>query len=140
MNTNEFLPKAKKDKKSRFSGLFGLDPTLGLGDKIIDHIEGAQEEERERLQKSGYYALCPNCGRKQIKKNLLQNGYFICGWKGIEEDIELAKAMLATSRKRSNLVAKNLGYKTKCPNCGASVITEEFLQNGCWRCGYKGRQ
>jgi len=124
------------DKKSRFSGFLGIDPTLGLGDKVIDHIEEAQEEERKRLQKSGYYALCPNCGRKQLKKNLIENGCFICGWKGTVEDIELAKAM-SLRVKRSNLVANNLGYKTNCPNCGASVVTEEFLQNGCWRCGYK---
>lgn len=125
------------DKKSRFSGFLGIDPTLGLRDKVIDHIEEAQEEEKERLQKSGYYALCPNCSRKQLKKNLIENGCFICGWKGTEEDIELDKALRVTKGKRSNLVANNFGYKTNCPNCGASVITEEFLQNGCWRCGYK---
>jgi len=123
-------------KKGRFSGLLGIDPTLGLGDKVLDHVEEAQEQEKERLQKSDYYALCPGCHRKQIKQNLLENGCFICGWKGTEEDIELAKAM-SLRAKRSNLVAKNLGYKTNCPNCGASAITEEFLQNGCWRCGWK---
>jgi ribosomal protein S27AE len=126
-----------ENRKSRFSGFLGIDPTLGLGDKVIDHIEEAQEEEKERLQKSDYYAFCPNCGRKQIKKNLIGNGCFICSWKGTEEDIELAKVM-SSRVKRSNPVANNLGYKTKCPNCGASVITEEFLENGCWRCGYKG--
>jgi hypothetical protein len=133
-----------KDKKSRFSGFLGIDPTLGLGDKVIDHIEEAQEAERERLQKSDYYVLCPGCHKKQIKKNLLEKGCFICGWKGTEEDIELAKVMslraeaLSVAKgQRSNLVANNLGYKTNCPHCGASVVTEEFLQNGCWRCGYK---
>ena len=134
-----------KDKKNRFSGFLGIDPTLGLGDKVLDHIEEAQEEERERLQKSDYYALCPNCDRKQIKKNLIENGCFICGWKGTEEDIELAKAMSlrgaealrVTKGKRRNLVVNNLGYKANCPNCGTLVITEEFLEKGCWRCGYK---
>jgi len=126
-------------KKGRFSGLLGIDPTLGLGDKVLDHVEEAQEQEKERLQKSDYYALCPGCHRKQIKQNLLENGCFICGWKGTEEDIELAKAM-SLRAKRSNLVTNNSGYKTNCPHCGASVVTEEFLENGCWRCGYKGRQ
>ena len=125
-----------KDKKSRFGGLFGLDPTLGLGDKVIDHVEEAQEEERERLKKGDYYALCPNCDRKQIKQNLLQSGCFVCAWQGTEEDVELAKAM-SLRAKRSNLVTNNSGYKTNCPNCGTLVITEEFLKNGCWRCGYK---
>ena len=125
-----------KDKKNRFSGFLGIDPTLGLGDKVLDHVEEAQEEERERLQKSDYYALCPGCHRKQIKQNLLESGCFVCGWQGTEEDVELAKAM-SLRAKRSNLVVKNLGYKANCPNCGTLVITEEFLEKGCWRCGYK---
>ena len=135
-----------KDKQSRFSGLFGLDPTLGLGDKVLDHVEEAQREERERLQKGDYYVPCPGCHRKQIKKNLLENGCFICGWRGTEKDIELAKAKRQSGspspggRESEGGGAKNFGYKTKCPNCGASMVTEEFLQNGCWRCGYKGRQ
>ncbi len=130
-------------KKSRFSGLFGLDPTLGLGDKVIDHAEEAQEEEREKLQKNDYYAFCPNCGRKQIKKDLLENGCFICGWKGTEKDLELTRAKRRSvspspgRREKEGVGAKNLGYKSNCPHCGASVITEEFLKNGCWRCGYK---
>jgi hypothetical protein len=133
----------EEGKKSRFSGLFGLDPTLGLGDKVIDHVEEAQEEERERLQKSDYYAFCPSCHKKQIKKNLLENGCFICGWKGTEEDLELAQAKRQSGtpspggRELEGGGGKNLGYKTKCPNCGASVVTEEFLHNGCWRCGWK---
>jgi len=126
-----------KDKKNRFSGFLGIDPTLGLGDKIIDHIGGAQEEERERLQKSDYYALCPNGGRKQIKENLLQSGCFVCGWQGTEEDVELAKARRQARGSSSSLRSKGLGYKTNCPSCGTLVITEEFLEKGCWHCGYK---
>jgi len=126
-----------KDKKGRFSdlGFLGIDPTLGLGDKVLDHIEEAQDVEMERLQKGDYYAVCPGCYKKQIKKNLLQNGCFICGWKGTEEDIELAKAKFSSGEGGAK--AKDSGYKTICPNCGASVITEEFIENGCYRCGYK---
>lgn len=132
------MPK-KEDKRDRLSGLFGLDPTLGLGDKVIDHIEEAQkEEERKRVEKDGYYAFCPNCGRKQIRENLLENGCFVCGWKGMEEDLELAQTKRQSKASLPGLRGENLGYKTKCPNCGASLVTEEFLQNGCWRCGYKG--
>lgn len=125
-------------KKSKFSGLFGgLDPTLGLGDKVIDHVEEAQEEEKEKLQKNDYYAFCPNCGRKQIKKDLLEKGCFICGWKGTDKDLEVAGAKSLSKVNSSYRSVKESGYKTSCPNCGASVITEEFLENGCWRCGYK---
>ena len=124
-----------KDKQSRFSGLLGIDPTLGLGDKVLDHVEEAQREERERLQKGDYYALCPGCHRKQIKKNLLENGCFVCAWKGTEEDIELAKAESQSGQGKAKI--ETSGYRAVCPQCGTSVITEKFLENGCWRCGYK---
>lgn len=136
------MPK-EEGKKSRFTGLLGLDPTLGLGDKVIDYVEEAQEAEREQRQKSDYYVLCPSCYKKQIKKNLLQNGCFICGWKGTEEDIELAKTkrqsrtLSSGGKEMEEEKTQNSGYKTNCPHCGTLVITEEFLQNGCWRCGYK---
>jgi hypothetical protein len=133
----------EEGKKSRFSGLLGLDPTLGLGDKVLDHIEEAQEAERERLQGSDYYAFCPSCHKKQIRKNLLENGCFICGWKGTEEDIEPGKAKSQSGFPSAGVGelegrgGRNLDYKINCSRCGAPVITEEFLKNGCWRCGYK---
>jgi hypothetical protein len=124
----------EEGKKSRFSGLFGLDPTLGLGD-VMDHIEEAQNEEKERLQKSDYYAFCPGCHKKQIKKNLLENGCFVCGWRGTEEDIELAKAKLQS--RVGKIEPGLIIYKINCHKCRASVVTEEFLKRGCWRCGYR---
>lgn len=130
------MPEERK-KKSGF-GFLGIDPTLGLGDKVLNHIEEAEEEEMERIEKSDYYALCPNCGKKQIKENLLESGCFVCGWKGTEEDIELTKVRRQAMGSSFSLRRKELGYKTNCPNCGVLVITEEFLKNGCWRCGYKG--
>jgi hypothetical protein len=61
-----------KDKKGRFSdlGFLGIDPTLGLGDKVLDHVEEAQDVEMERLQKGDYYAFCPGCHKKANKKEL----------------------------------------------------------------------
>lgn len=127
------------EKKRGSFGFLGLDPTLGIGDKVLDHFEEAHEEERRRLEKSDYYAMCPSCGRKQIKKNLLESGCFICGWKGIEEEIELANAKRSSGISTSvGLDEKEEGYRMKCPNCGATLVTEEFKNNGCWRCGYKG--
>jgi hypothetical protein len=35
-----------KDKKKGKFGFLGIDPTLGLGDKVLDHVEEAQEEEK----------------------------------------------------------------------------------------------
>jgi len=34
-------------------------------------------------------------------------------------------------------IAAQVELKTNCPHCGTLVIIEEFLENGCWRCGYK---
>ncbi|MDY6910539.1 MAG: hypothetical protein SWC40_11490 [Thermodesulfobacteriota bacterium] len=124
----------QKGKESKFS-VFGLDPTLGLGDKVIDHVEEAGDEEKKKLQKSDYYAFCPKCGKKQIKKDLIENGCFICGWKRTEEELRLAKAKSQSGQGKARMETR--GYKTICPNCGATFVTEEFLQNGCWRCGCK---
>lgn len=128
---------SKNKKRGKF-GFLGIDPTLGLGDKVLDHVEEAQEEEKKRLEKSKYYAFCPKCGKKQIRKNLIENGCFICGWKGTEGEIDLADA-----KRNSGIsiglegVNKKMGYKIKCPKCSATVITEEFMKKGCWKCGYK---
>jgi hypothetical protein len=115
-----------EDKKNRFKGLLGLDPTLGVGGKLLDYVEEAHE--KEKTLNSDYYAFCPKCGKRQVKVSLIENGCFLCGWKGKEEEIEKAKP---------GNVEGTSGYKSICPNCDASVITEEFLENGCWKCGYK---
>jgi uncharacterized protein (DUF427 family) len=112
-----------------------------IGDEIANQAEQVLKEERE--DEHSYYVSCPRCGKKQVRKNLLDNGCFICGWKGTEEDIELARAkrqsgtLYPQRKEMEEERAQNSGYKTYCPHCGTSVITEEFLQNGCWRCGYK---
>ncbi|MBP9014949.1 MAG: hypothetical protein KBH15_00395 [Candidatus Atribacteria bacterium] len=131
---------SEKKEKGRFSdlGFLGIDPTLGVGDKVLDYVKEAQEEEKKKLEKSEYYAFCPQCGKKLIKKDLIEKGCFVCGWKGTEEDIELAKA-----KKSSGLsvgleeIDKKRGYYQKCPKCGTKLVTEQFEKNGCYRCGYK---
>jgi len=71
----------KDERKKKVGGLFGLDPTLGIGDKVIDYVEQAQEKEKKRLQKSDYYALCPNCGASVVTEEFLKNGCYRCGYK-----------------------------------------------------------
>jgi len=109
----------------------GIDPTLGIGDKILDYAEG----EKERLDKSNYHAVCPSCGKRQLKSNLLESGCFICGWKGGPEEVELAKVRKGFSIS-VGLDKGCEGYKMRCPSCGASLITEEFKARGCYICGY----
>lgn len=123
-------------KKGGSFGFLGIpiDPTLGIGDKIVDHVEEAHEEEKRRLERSDFYASCPSCGRKQVKKNLMENGCFICGWKGSEEEIELAKVK---KMAKSNSEREERGYRMRCPNCSALLITEQFERNGCYVCGFR---
>lgn len=130
------------EKKRGSFGFLGIpiDPTLGIGDKIVDHVEEAREEEKRRIEKSDFYACCPACGRRQIKTNLMENGCFICGWKGSEEEIELAKVKKmskADSDVGSEVGKEKRGYKMKCPNCNALLITEQFERNGCYVCGFR---
>ncbi|MGB7532230.1 MAG: hypothetical protein WA977_04520 [Halobacteriota archaeon] len=131
----------KKTGKKRGSfGFLGIpiDPTLGIGDKIVDHVEEARREEKRRLERSDFYTSCPACGRKQIKKNLIENGCFICGWKGSEEEIELAKVKkMSKVDIGSEGEKEERGYRVKCPNCNALLITEQFEKNGCYVCGFR---
>lgn len=135
------MKKTGKKNKGSF-GFLGLDPTLGIGDKIVDHVEDAHEEEKRRLERSDFYTSCPACGRKQIKKNLIENGCFICGWKGLEGEIELAKVKKMSKADSdigigSEVGKEKRGYKMRCPNCNALLITEPFEKNGCYVCGFR---
>ncbi len=135
----------KKGKKRGSLGLLGLDPTLGIGDKVVDHIEEAKREEKRRIEKSDFYASCPACGRRQVKKNLIENGCFICGWKGSEEEIELAQVKKKSKADidigiGSEVGKEKRGYKMRCPNCNALLITEQFEKDGCYLCGFRERK
>ena len=121
----------KKNKES--SGLLGSVLTMGLGDTVSDHIEKTYEEEQRRLARSDYYEKCPACGRRQVKQNVIDNGCFICGWKGSEEEIELAIENMAESDSER----EERGYRMECPNCTALLITEQFEENGCYVCGFR---
>jgi len=119
------------EKKKRGLSFLGIDPTLGIGDKILDYAE----VEKKRLDNSNYHAACPSCGKRLLKNNLLESGCFICGWRGGADEVDLAKARKCFSISKS-LDEGCEGYKTRCPSCGASLITEEFKASGCYLCGY----
>lgn len=119
------------EKKKRGLNFLGIDPTLGIGDKILD----CAESERERLDKSNYYTVCPSCGKRQLKNCLLESGCYICGWNGGADEVELAKVKKGFSIS-VGLDKECAGYRMRCPRCGASLITEEFKVAGCYICGY----
>jgi len=99
------------------------------------HTQQSIKEEREKKEKSSYWVRCPNCGKRVVKKELIKKGCYLCGWQGTEEDIELAKARFQSGQDKAKTKAS--GYRSTCPRCGTSVITEELFKNGCYRCGYK---
>ena len=105
---------------------------------ILDQIKKASAEEKEAeeemLKTSTYWALCPSCGRKVAKRQILQEGCWLCGWKGTEEELELARAGRASGQESKPAVER---YKTRCPKCGRLVITEVLREKGCYICGWR---
>jgi hypothetical protein len=54
---------------------------LGLGETYSDHIGEADEGEKRRLEQSDYYEKCPICGRWQLKKHLIEDNCYVCGYR-----------------------------------------------------------
>ncbi len=94
-----------------------------------------KKAEEEMVKTSRYWVLCPSCGRKVAKRQILEEGCWLCGWKGTEEELELAKAKRAFGQESKPAVER---YKTRCPKCGRLVITEVLREKGCYMCGAKG--
>ena len=55
-----------------------------IGKTLLDEIEKQatrqQGEQEEKLRAS--WALCPSCGKKVTKRQILAEGCWACGWKG----------------------------------------------------------
>jgi acetyl-CoA carboxylase beta subunit len=106
---------------------------------ILDQIKKAadkeKEAEEEKLKASTYWALCPSCGRKVARRQILEEGCWLCGWKGSEEKLELTRAKRASGQESKPTVGES--YKTRCLQCGRLVITEELKERGCYICGWR---
>ena len=135
-------------KKTRFGGLnilgIPIDPTLGVGDKVLDHFDESIEAEKNKEAASKYWARCPSCGKKVIREDLVKKGCYACSWKGTESELEIAEAKRKSGLKhfeveRAGLPKKKQerSYYTICPKCGRKVITEELEEKGCFICGYR---
>ena len=107
-----------------------FDPfSKALLDEIDKHVQ--KETAKERKKEGRYKARCPYCRRLVIKKYLIENGCFVCGWHGSDEEMEMAMVNGATSKTER--------YRIECPNCGRQVIKEQLAENGCYICGFKGK-
>ena len=132
----------EKKQKTKFSGLnflgIPLDPTLGVGDKVLNHVDESKEAEKRKEAASKYWMHCPSCGKRIVKKELIKKGCYVCGWQGTEEEIELAKAKQMSETKSTVPKKEDThSYWTDCPKCGRRVVREELVEKGCFICGYK---
>ncbi|PIW11546.1 MAG: hypothetical protein COZ07_06350 [Candidatus Infernicultor aquiphilus] len=131
----------EKKQKDRFGGLnilgIPLDPTLGVGDKVLDHIDESKEAEKRKEAASKYWMRCPSCGKKVVREDLVKKGCYACGWKGTESELEIAEAKRESGLKHFEVERQERSYYTICPKCGRKVITEELEEKGCFICGYR---
>ncbi len=138
----------EKKRKTRFGGrnILGvpLDPTLGVGDKVLDHFDDSIDAEKEREAASKYMIRCPSCGKKVVREDLIKKGCYACSWKGTEADIALAQAKGKSGKVKfeaekvgSPEKKRQSSYYTTCPKCGRKMITDELEEKGCFVCGYK---
>lgn len=104
-------------------------------DEIDKEAKRQQKVQQKKLDASTYWAICPSCERKVAKRQILAEGCWACGWKGTEEELELAKVMRASGQEAR---AATESYHTRCPNCNRLVITKELRERGCYVCGWKG--
>jgi len=105
-------------------------------DEIDKEVKREQKEQEKKEKASTYWVRCPACGKRIAKRQLLETGCYACGWKGTGEEIELARAKRASGQETK--LTDETGYKTRCPQCGRLVITEELREKGCYICGWKG--
>ena len=116
-----------------------IDP---VSETILDQIRKETLKEDQKARKSGYWMLCPSCGRKIVKKELIKKGCYLCGWRGTAEEIKTAQAkQMSISQKKftssSVKIENRQSYRIKCPKCGREVIREELIKRGCYSCGWK---
>lgn len=75
----------EKKQKSVFGGLnilgIPIDPTLGVGDKVLNQLEESTEAEKRKEAASEYWMRCPKCGRRVVREEFRGKGCFICGYK-----------------------------------------------------------
>ena len=95
---------------------------------MMDMVGGAaRDEDGKRADPS--YVQCLNCRSYVEKKKVRERGYcYLCGTSGEE--------MARTATQRREARAKETPYRTKCPNCGALVVTKMLREKGCYLCGW----
>ncbi len=118
-------------------------PVEPVSGTLIRAILKESQKQDEKQRKSGYWMLCPSCGRRVVKKQLIKQGCYLCKWKGTEEEIETAQAKQMSQLSKSKETALSAAieniytFRTNCPKCGMQVIRKELEKKGCYICGWK---
>jgi len=105
-------------------------------DEIHKEAKRQQKEQARKEKASAYWLRCPACGRKVAIRQILAQGCWVCGWRGTEKELELARSKRANGQETKR--AAETSYRTRCPGCGRPVIREELMEKGCYVCGWKG--
>ncbi len=114
-----------------------VDPiTKALLGEVERWARGQEETEGELP----YWLPCPACGKRVVKRELLRKGCYVCGWQGAEDEEALASIMAADQPAKMGVQDSDgeaAPYRTDCPRCDARVVTSEFLEKGCYLCGWR---
>ena len=119
-----------------------IDP---VSQTLLGQIRKETLREDQKMRESGYWMLCPSCGGRVVKKELIKKGCYLCGWRGTAKEIKTAQAkQMSVSQKKSvfssTKIENRQSYRIKCPKCGREVIREELEKRGCYLCGWKPDQ
>jgi len=113
----------------------GIDMVLDpISKAILDEMDKYARQEREREGKLPYWLRCPACGKRVVKKELLEKGCYVCGWHGARDEAELVQIFDSGEVEAED---NQDTYRANCPQCGRRVIRQELREKGCWLCGWK---
>ena len=96
---------------------------------MMDVISGAAKDEDEK-RTDPRYAQCLYCGGYVDKRMARERGgCYLCGTSGHE----IARIAERRGEERRGVNP----YRTGCPNCGATVVTKQLREKGCYLCGWR---
>ncbi len=81
---------------------------------------------------TGYTVLA--CGKRVVKRELLNKGCYVCGWHGARSEAELAQIFDSGEVGAED---NQETYRTNCPKCGRWVVRQELREKGCYICGWR---
>ena len=84
-----------------------IDP---VSQTLLGQIHKETLREDEKMRGSGYWMLCPSCGRRVVKKELIKKGCYLCGWRGTVKEIKIAQAkQMCVSQEKSVFSPTKIG-------------------------------